>query len=72
MILGDDSLAQQIDLAITSNPWLSGKKLRIENHEGRIVLQGRVTSYFQKQMAQEALRNIDGVAVIENQLEVTW
>jgi len=67
-----DALTQQIDLAITNSPYLTGKKLRFEMQDGHVVLQGRVTSFFQKQMAQEALRKIDGVERIENQLEVTW
>ncbi|MFN9342710.1 MAG: BON domain-containing protein, partial [Planctomycetota bacterium] len=39
---------------------------------GHLVLQGRVKSFFEKQMAQEALRTIDGVRTIDNQLEVSW
>ena len=37
-----------------------------------MVLKGTVNSYFQKQMAQEAIRRIDGVELIDNQLEVNW
>jgi osmotically-inducible protein OsmY len=72
MFIADDTLAQQIDAAISTSPYLTGKKLRFEMHDGHVVLQGRVASFFQKQMAQEALRRIDGVTRIENQLEVTW
>jgi hypothetical protein len=36
------------------------------------VLKGCVRSFFQKQMAQEAIRRIDGVESIENLLEVNW
>jgi osmotically-inducible protein OsmY len=72
MLATDESLAQQIDVAITTSPYLAGKKLRFEMQDGHVVLQGRVTSYFQKQMAQEALRKIDGVRRIDNQLEVGW
>jgi osmotically-inducible protein OsmY len=36
------------------------------------VLQGVVGTFFQKQMAQEALRRVDGVQQIENNLEVAW
>jgi osmotically-inducible protein OsmY len=35
-----------------------------------VVLTGRVQSYFQKQMAQESLRRIEGVGRIVNNLEV--
>jgi osmotically-inducible protein OsmY len=31
-----------------------------------------VNSFFQKQMAQEALRRIEGVESIENHLQVHW
>jgi len=71
-MISSDAISQQIDLAITSSPYLTGKKLRFEMQDGHVVLQGRVASFFQKQMAQEALRKIDGVERIENQLEVTW
>jgi osmotically-inducible protein OsmY len=37
-----------------------------------VVLKGSVRSFFQKQMAQEAIRRIDGVQMIDNMLEVTW
>lgn len=58
--------------AIATNPYLAGRKLRYEAESGRVVLQGTVSTFFQKQMAQEALRRIDGVLEIENQLEVNW
>jgi osmotically-inducible protein OsmY len=66
------NLVDQVHSAIQNNPYLSGRKLRFEAAAGRVVLQGKVSSYFQKQMAQEALRHIDGVQEIENQLEVSW
>lgn len=66
------TLADRVDSVIKSNPFLAGRQLRFEAHEGRITLKGVVNSYFQKQMAQEALRKIDGVVEIENELEVTW
>lgn len=66
------TLADRVDSVIKSNPFLAGRQLRFEAQEGRITLKGVVNSYFQKQMAQEALRKIDGVVEIENELEVTW
>jgi len=46
--------------------------MHIQNDAGRLTIQGSVQSFFEKQIAQEALRKIDGVTSIENQLEVTW
>jgi hypothetical protein len=37
---------------------------------GNIQLCGRVASYYQKQLAQEAFRHVDGIGRIENELVV--
>lgn len=65
-------LEDQVTLALQLNPHVSGRKLRFETSEGKVVLHGVVASFFQKQMAQEALRGVDGIKQIENQLEVCW
>jgi osmotically-inducible protein OsmY len=72
MLSATPVFADLIHSAISTNPYLAGRKLRYEAESGRVVLQGTVSTYFQKQMAQEALRRIDGVVEIENQLEVSW
>ena len=51
---------------------MNGRTLRIETDGSRIVLQGSVKSYFQKQMAQEVIRKVEGVEQIDNCLEVIW
>lgn len=65
-------LFDRIRDALTASPHLPKQQLRIETAEGRVVLKGNVRSYFQKQMAQEAIRRIDGVEQIDNLLEVNW
>lgn len=65
-------LYDEVAQAIQSNPYLRGKTLRFEMCQDRLVLHGRVNSYFQKQMAQEAVRRIKGVLLIDNLLEVDW
>jgi len=62
--------ADPIRHALSGNPHFASHRLQIENAMGRIVIKGTVGSYFHKQMAQEALRRVDGVHEIENQLEV--
>jgi osmotically-inducible protein OsmY len=66
------TLENRVDTAISRNPHLAGLTLRIEARAGRIVLRGTVGSFYQKQVAQEAVRTIEGVDEIENQLEVSW
>jgi osmotically-inducible protein OsmY len=57
-------------MALRTSPFLPQRKLRIEAHEGHVTLRGRVGSFFQKQMAQEAVRRVDGVDLVSNHLEV--
>jgi len=56
--------------ALEQNVHLRGRQLRFELDEGRVILRGSVNSFFQKQMAQEALRKLEGVLEIANELEV--
>ena len=39
-------------------------------HEGVLLLYGRLPSYYLKQLAQEAVRNLEGVEEIINRIEV--
>jgi len=66
----EPNLAARVDQAIQTNPYVSGRTLRFETEGSRVVLQGSVKSYFQKQMAQEVIRKVEGVEQIENYLEV--
>jgi osmotically-inducible protein OsmY len=68
----ENTLASRVDQAIQTNPYINGRTLRFETEGSRVVLQGSVKSYFQKQMAQEALRKVEGVEQIDNCLEVLW
>jgi hypothetical protein len=65
-------LEDRVLTALTRNPYLPGRTLRFEAAEGRVTLRGVVGTYFQKQMAQEALRHVAGIEEIANELEVSW
>jgi osmotically-inducible protein OsmY len=65
-------LFDRVHSALSSNPYVPSQHVRFETAEGRVVLKGNVTSFFEKQMAQEAIRRLDGVRRIENLLEVSW
>lgn len=66
----DRPLNDRVVTALETNPYIARRNLRFEASEGRITLRGVVRSYFQKQMAQEALREVDGIEEIQNELEV--
>ena len=65
-------LADRVTNVLARNPHIAHRSLRCEAADGRVVLRGVVRSYYQKQMAQETLKTVDGVNEIENQLEVCW
>ncbi len=66
----EPNFTERVEVAVLGSPYLLGRKVRIETEEGRVVLHGTVGTYFQKQMAQEALRRVAGVQGIENRLVV--
>ena len=65
-------LGEKVTHALRKNPYLQARNLRIEASDGRVTLRGKVTSWYQKQMAQETLLRLDGVDRVENHLEVNW
>ena len=64
------TLSDRVDKALVTNPYLTGRTLRFETDGGRVILRGRVGTWYQKQMAQELIRRVEGVEVIDNCLEV--
>jgi len=66
-----DALEDRVHAAIQASPFVPRHTLRFETEHGHVTLRGEVRTYFQKQMAQEAIRRLDGVSGIENCLEVS-
>ena len=66
----DIRIDQDLDLA--NHPVLRGKNVRIQQEKRRVIVEGDVRSYYQKQMVQEMIRRIEGVEEIENRLLVEW
>ena len=66
------ALNQRVYSALANNPYIPNREqLDVSAEEGRVVLRGQVGSFFQKQMAQESLKGLQGVSEIDNRLEVT-
>ncbi len=65
-------LDERVLSALERNPRLANRNLRFETEEGRVTLRGSVRTFFEKQIAQETLRRVDGIQQICNELEVTW
>lgn len=63
-------LSELVRTTLDRSPYFTAKKLRIETRSGYVVLRGTVPSYYQKQMAQESLRGLEGVHHVFNELRV--
>ena len=55
-------------LAQTRHGWL--QRVVVAGEGGRVVLRGKVPSYYLKQMAQTAAMTVQGVEVLQNELQV--
>jgi osmotically-inducible protein OsmY len=72
MTMIDIPLDHRVLTALEQNPHVARRNLRFETEQGRVTLRGVVGTYYQKQMAQEAVRRVEGVREIANELEVCW
>ncbi len=63
-----DETAQRILQNVAYHPIRS---LSCTFHAGVLTLDGRLPSFYLKQVAQTAVRGIEGVAQVENRVEVT-
>ena len=62
----------RIDQDPANHPSMRGKNVRIQQEKRRVILEGDVDSYYDKQLLQEVVRRIEGVEEIENRLLVEW
>lgn len=63
-------MEEKLKLILRKDPRLARRQVRCHLDEGRLVLQGWVGSFFEKQVAQELFRRVEGVEEIQNDLEV--
>jgi hypothetical protein len=67
---GDDSLRTIALRLLQSSGYSALRGLRCEVTDSVVIVQGVVSSYFLKQMAQTVLRQLDGVENVRNLVEV--
>ena len=66
----ETGLKKRVDTALRMNPYLPDEALLFETEAGRVILRGFVPTWYHKQMATEALRSVEGIAEIKNELRV--
>jgi osmotically-inducible protein OsmY len=67
-------LASQARARLEQHPHFRGRTavIAIQTSGDTLVLSGCLPSHYLKQLLQEALKAVPGVAAIDNQVNVTW
>lgn len=63
-----DNLADQA----SAHPLFRRRQIALLGGRGHVVLTGTVSSYYEKQLAQEFVRRCDGVRQIDNRIDVAY
>ena len=66
----DQALGQRVQAALTASPLMALRRLTVEQADGRILISGSVSSFYQKQQAQELVRAAAPGLVVVNEVEV--
>ena len=59
-----------LEAVLSSSPIPELRRLAVVESESEVVLEGRVSSYYLKQMAQESIRSVLGQRRLSNRVEV--
>jgi osmotically-inducible protein OsmY len=57
---------------IVHQPHLSAQRIWCDFDDGNLFLRGQVPSFYFKQLAQEAVADLEGVNQVVNEIEVLW
>ena len=67
-----NTLTNEVTQLFDFHPHLKQTGVKVRSDQGHVVLSGTVGSYYEKQIAQESLREIAGINSIDNSIEVSW
>jgi hypothetical protein len=69
--IGQPSVERAARKRLAKTGYRSLGSVRCNFRDGTIILHGSVPSYYHKQIAQEAMRDVDNVEAIVNQIKVS-
>jgi osmotically-inducible protein OsmY len=67
----DEDIAQQAIRALQWNILVPSKRIQVTVSKGWITLEGSVKWRFQKEAAEDAVRNLDGVVGVSNHIRIS-
>ena len=70
MVANGEALDEEVMALIRRRLGNSIGLLRVVRRDGGLVLQGRVFSYYAKQVALEAARQVRNLPIVDNKIEV--
>lgn len=70
VLSGDHRLIENAQACLQNSPYFLIRKVLCECRQGVLVLRGRLPSFYQKQVVQVAVANLEGVQEIVNRIEV--
>ena len=68
--LGCHTVAQAANDRLDNNSNIPRRQVSCEYQQGVLLLRGRLWTYYQKQVAQEAVKGLDSVRQVVNEIEV--
>lgn len=69
-LMNRSSVVKQAQSSLLSRLAAASNQVTFDYADGMIVLRGNLRSYYQKQLAQEAVRKIEGIKQIHNEIVV--
>jgi hypothetical protein len=69
-LVHDDGLAHQVTARLHCRIGSQVRDLKIFSHPDGLILQGRVRTYYGKQLAQHLVMKISDLSIVANEIEV--
>lgn len=69
--VSDTRLADELHHAFCRTGYTPLRHIGVDHHDGQVVLQGRVPTYYLKQIAQSMAASFPGVHQVHNDIQVT-
>jgi osmotically-inducible protein OsmY len=66
----DALLEREISSKLAQSPYVALRRIRCDAQDGAVFLSGSVSSFYLKQLATAAGRQVEGVETIRNELKV--